>query len=103
MTDVENIKSLAMLKMEKNFIAYNDKGYPRQPYSEFNLLDCFGFVKREMKELGEAIRAHWFGGRTNPDRLMKIRNEIADVSNCLDYLYEKALRLEIILLGDEMS
>jgi len=103
MTKVEDVTSLSMLKMEKNFIAHNDKGYPRQPYKEFSLYDCFGFVKREMKELDEAFKHHWFGGRTNVDRLIVLRNEIADVSNCLDYLYEKVLRAESVFCAELRS
>ena len=98
MTDVKDILSLAMLKMEKNFIAHNEKGYPKQPYKDFSLYDCYGFVEREMKELDASVKHHWFGGRTNIDRLIAIRNEIADVSNCLDYLYEKTLMMENVLI-----
>jgi hypothetical protein len=29
-----NIRTLAMLKMEKNFIAHIEEGYPRQPYND---------------------------------------------------------------------
>ena len=103
MTDIEGITSLAMLKMEKNFIAHNEKGYSRQPYKDFKLYDCMMFVRREMKELNEAFDHHMFGGRTNVDRLIVMRNEIADVSNCLDYLYEKVLRAESTLCAELRS
>ena len=85
----EKIKSLAMMKMEKNFIAHNQKGYPRKPYNTYSLADCFGFVEREMKELDEAVRSYY--GIRDPIILTEIRKEIADVSNCLDYLYEKTM------------
>ena len=91
----ENIKSLAMMKMEKNFIAHNEKGYPRQPYNIYSLSDCFSFVEREMKELQETVRNYYRYKdelpSTNSYRLMEIRHEIADVSNCLDYLFEKTM------------
>ena len=91
----EEIKSLAMMKMEKNFIAHNEKKYPRQPYKIFSLLDCFSFVEREMKELEEAVRNYQRHLGVLPEsdsyRLMEIQHEIADVSNCLDYLFEKTM------------
>jgi len=104
MTDVKDITSLAMIKMEKNFIAHNEKGYPRQPYEQYSLADCFGFVEREMKELELAVRQYYSGRHIKQfadESLTDIRLEIADVSNCLDYLYEKVLREEQILVVDE--
>jgi len=94
MTDVKDITSLAMLKMEKNFIAHNEKGYPRQPYKQYSLADCFGFVKREVDELELAVRQYYQimpNKHFEDELLVSIRNEIADVSNCLDYLFEKTM------------
>jgi hypothetical protein len=82
-----SIKSLAALKMEKNFKAVIDKGYPRQPYKSYSIVELFDFVEREMKELQDAFKIG------SPFR--DIREEIADVSNCLDYLYESVLSLEV--------
>lgn len=77
---LKEIKSLAMMKMEKNFIAYVEKGYPRQPYREYP----FGFwIKRLEQELKELKQAFQDGTLTN------MREEIADLSNLLDYMYEK--------------
>lgn len=74
------IKSLAMMKMEKNFIAVIEKGYPRQPYKEYP----FGFwvsrLEQELKELKDAFKE---------GSLSELREEIADLSNILDYMYEK--------------
>ena len=100
-----------MLKMEKNFIAHNDKGYTRQPYNEYPIYDIqwyndgngiqakpsdeslMGFVLREMNELEFACQ--WaFGRCSHPDleNRLAVLHEIADVSNTLDYLYEAVLR-----------
>ena len=90
----EKIKSLAMMKMEKNFIAHNEKGYPRQPYNQYSLADCFSFVEREMKELELSVRQYYASRHTekfSKESLIEIRHEIADVSNCLDYLFEKTM------------
>ena len=91
---MNEIKSLAMMKMEKNFIAHNEKGYPRQPYNIYSLADCFSFVEREMKELDLAV-GQYYASRGTPkfseESLVDILHEIADVSNCLDYLFEKTL------------
>ena len=85
--ELKVIKSLSMLKMEKNFRA-QDKGYVRMPPESFPIYDLYLWVLREMDELTQAMQKPDFD-YTN------IREEIADVSNCLDYLYESALRLEI--------
>ena len=103
MTTIDNIESLAMLKMEKNFVAHNDKGYPRQPYAQYDINDHFGFVEREYRELKQAfLDYHTDIIKDNKMHLMtthlvNIRNEIADVSNTLDYFYELCLRWEKIL------
>jgi NTP pyrophosphatase (non-canonical NTP hydrolase) len=94
-----SIKSLAMIKMEKNFQAL-EKGYRRQPYTwpiahgqrEFTLI---GFVLREMDELVEVVDIWVNSEDRDAVQLANIREEIADVSNCLDYLYEAVLREEM--------
>ncbi len=83
--ELKVLKSLNILKMEKNFRA-QDKGYVRIPPDNFDIEELFKWVKREMKELDDAISIY---------DLTNIREEIADVSNCLDYLYEKTLREEM--------
>lgn len=109
------------MKMEKNFIAVNDKGYPRQPYNEYPIYDAdwyndgqgiqvranpeslLGFVDREMKELDFSLE--WTFGRCSEglrdeEHLLGILHEIADVSNTLDYLYEAVLK---ILVEEKVS
>lgn len=103
-----------MMKMEKNFIAVNDKGYTRQPYDEYPIYDAdwynegngiqirtkpeslLGFIQREMKEL-EFITEWTFGRCSNPfidpENPIKVLHEIADVSNTLDYLYEAVFKI----------
>ena len=103
MTTIYTVKSLSMLKMEKNFVAAMDKGYPRRPYEKWDIVDLHSFVEREMKELKHEVitlgKVEEFG-LFEHDQLIKIMNEIADVSNTLDYLYERLLN-KIILCGEQ--
>lgn len=71
--------SLAMLKMEKNFIAVLEKKYPRKPYVEYALIPLYNRLVEESKELKEAIYDL---------SVEAIRNEIADMSNILDFMFE---------------
>lgn len=102
------IKSLAMAKMEKNFVAVNDKGYTRQPYDEYPVYglrlmkdgvptpsheSLMGFVMREVEELDYACYWAFAVDRdVTPDDVLAVLHEIADVSNTLDFLYEAVLR-----------
>jgi len=81
-----SIKSLGMLKMEKNFIAHIEKTYPRQPYREYSLSFLFTRLCQEATELKQAIA-------TGDESL--IREEIADCSNVLDYMFEKASQTDV--------
>ena len=82
-----SIQSLAMLKMEKNFIAL-EKGYPRQPYSDCNQPTSFLIdrIHDELKELEEA-----FGKKD----IRTMKEECADISNIVDYLFEQLLSFQI--------
>jgi hypothetical protein len=102
-----SIKSLEMLKMEKNLAAVIEKGYNRQPYEAYPITlngqtvdylqehTLIGFVGREFSELINAIEMLHGAIAPNVELTENVRNEIADVSNCLDYLYEAVLRKEI--------
>ena len=74
------MKTLAMIKMEKNFIAHIEKGYPRKPYEYFDL----GFLRmrllQEVTELNEALKS---------GTIEDAKRECADVSNVVDYIFEK--------------
>jgi len=76
-----SIKSLNMLKMEKNFIAL-EKGYPRQPYNDSNQPINFMIhrIEEELEELKEAFRQQNF---------TVMKEECADISNLVDYLFEQ--------------
>ena len=110
-------KTLAMLKMEKNFVAVIDKDYPRKPYEEYPIYDptratrygsrsLIGFVNREKDELDAAIeilrkniasinRVKILRRVDIVDSILNVMLEVADVSNTLDYLFEGlALALE---------
>ena len=74
------IHSLAMLKMEKNFIAHNEKEYPRQPYLKYSLGYLIERLKQEVNELEEA---------SDKANLDDVKRECADVSNIVDYIFEQ--------------
>jgi len=74
------IKSLAMLKMEKNFIAVIEKGYPRRPYEYYDLEFLRKRLLEEILELSQALRQKDF---------KNAKCECADVSNIVDYIFEK--------------
>lgn len=101
--DEKSMKTLAMRKMEKNFIAVIEKEYPRYPYTVYDLWNdsnfrsLTDFVIREYVELIEAIDkaripVHNINRVSRNElirkRLTDVLNEIADLSNTLDYLYE---------------
>lgn len=110
---MDNVKSLAMIKLEKNFIAHNDKNYSRQPYLHYLIQDLahphnslIGFVRREMEELELSLRqlladqntakredvdfSHLVKKRI-PEAIYEAMLELADVSNTLDFLFEGLL------------
>lgn len=78
-----SIKSLAMLKMEKNFIAL-EKGYPRQPYAVESQPLAFLIMrlKEEFEELEQSYKLQ---------NLPRMKEECADISNIVDYIFEKLL------------
>jgi len=73
------MKTLAMIKMEKNFVA-QEKGYPRKPYEKFSTTHLLRRLDEEITELKIAIG--------NGD-LEESKGECADVSNIIDYLFEQ--------------
>ncbi len=109
-------RSLAMIKMEKNFRAVIEKGYPRKPYLQFpvhsrdsNKQTLYAFVNRENAELKielDCLVAHLrtldrvISGEKNDfldektlrkmivEASTKAQVEVADVINCLEYLFE---------------
>ena len=97
---LDEIKTLAMLKMEKNFIAHNEKGYPRKPYADKNQPIRF-LIQRihdELKELDTSHQAfealhtipnELISSEDFSDELNEMREECADMSNLIDYLFEK--------------
>lgn len=79
------IRSLAMLKMEKNFIAYCEKDYPRQPYKELPPSYLIKRIEQELDELKEAYSEKDIKG---------MQEECADISNLTDYLFELLLSFQ---------
>ena len=106
--------SLPMLKMEKNFVAYIDKKYPRKPYEEYPITDLSRFVTREQLELSIALvgieRIKCLRAidpvktklKEVSDQILAAMWEVADVSNTLDYLFEGLLK-EYTGLEDEIE
>lgn len=78
--DLKTIKTLSMLKLEKCFRAL-EKGYLRQPYTNGNhtrfLIER---LKDETKELKTALEEH---------RIQDMLEELADISNFVDFLFEQ--------------
>ncbi len=72
------MKTLAMIKMEKNFVA-QEKGYPRQPYTYFNILYLLQRLQEETNELRFSVVAKNFENA---------KLKCADVSNIIDYIFE---------------
>lgn len=83
---VPSIQSLAMLKMEKNFIAYCEKKYPRQPYKELPPSYLIQRIEEEIAELKVAI---------SKKDVKNMMEECADISNLTDYLFELLLSFHI--------
>lgn len=80
------MKTLAMIKMEKNFIAVIEKGYPRFPYIELPIEYLRKRLLQEMNELNETLKKD-----------VDVKNaklECADVSNIIDYIFEVLSRME---------
>ena len=73
------MKTLAMIKMEKNFVA-QEKGYPRKPYDNYSLSFLMTRLYEESTELAKAI--------INKD-FENAELECGDVSNIVDYIFEK--------------
>ena len=102
----DDIVSHNMIKMEKNFIAHNEKGYERYPYECYPIyndedprMSLIGFINREVAELNEAVEDMTFGrpGFDLRQLIIDARKEIGDVSNTLDYLDEALLRMLVEL------
>lgn len=86
-----NPKTLAMIKMEKNFIAHIKKKYPRKPYMHSSLMFFLKRLGEEIKELRKAISIQdWEGAKV----------ECGDVSNILDFIFE---RLTIVSSHQEQA
>ena len=75
-------KSLAMLKMEKNFIAHLEKKYPRKPYSKYSIWFLLKRIRQETNELDRAITGSDFENAMD---------ECADISNCVDFIFERLM------------
>ena len=77
-----NMLSLAARKMEKNFIAVFEKEYRRKPQNQFSYDFWMKRLNKEALELEIEILKLDYDA---------ICDELADLSNIIDYLYEKTL------------
>lgn len=75
-------KSLAMRKMEKNFIAHLEKKYPRKPYSTYSIWFLLNKLRQETNELDHAILKSDFENA---------KDECADISNIVDFIFERLM------------
>jgi len=107
-----NRRSLAARKMEKMMIGVIEKGYSRQPALTYPIanpdnpqLSHMGFIQREMMELeveldrvalNVSVDFPVYSTLRAIDRAM---DEIADVSNTLDFCFERLMILEDELRG----
>lgn len=97
---VPEIKSLAMLKMEKNFIAHCEKGYTRQPYKDIKQPIQFLIyrINQELVELKQGYTKSLTESETlRLEDIINLKEECADISNLVDYLYEKLLQEEFAI------
>lgn len=92
--------------MEKNFIAQIDKRYPRKPYEAYDLEFLRKRLLEEVNELNEALKAvdktesdlkPLFIVTEREELLEKARLECADVSNVVDYIFEKLSQKEVLI------
>lgn len=92
------MKTLAMMKMEKNFIAQIDKKYPRKPYEAYSLEFLRGRLLEEVNELNEALKAvdktksdlkPAFVVTERDELIENAKLECADVSNLIDIIFER--------------
>jgi NTP pyrophosphatase (non-canonical NTP hydrolase) len=72
-------QTLAMIKMEKNFIAVNQKGRTQYPYTDMTLQQLRDRLYQELDELDQAIETKDY---------INTQKECADVSNITDYIFE---------------
>lgn len=77
-----NPKTLAMRKMEKNFIAHLEKKYPRKPYCQYSIWFLINRLREETNELHHAVLKSDFEGAMS---------ECADVSNIVDFIFERLM------------
>lgn len=82
--------TLAMMKMRKNFIAVLEKGYPKQPYEEFSSEYLTARIREELEELEKALK---------DESLYEALFELADISNLVDFCFERIARDRIKLLN----
>lgn len=86
------MKTLAMMKMEKNLVAVIEKKYPKRPYEMFSVDFLRMRLLEEMNELNDALKFYIENKRIEAltyGSSMKARLECADVSNLIDYIFEK--------------
>jgi len=86
------MKTLAMMKMEKNFAAVIEKKYPRRPYEAFNMEFLRVRLIEEINELNETLKFYIENKRIEAmtfGSAQRAKLECADVSNLVDYIFEK--------------
>lgn len=82
-------ETLAMLKMEKNFVAHLKKKYPRKPYSHYSLGFLVKRLKEEVAELEFEANINAFTKEMKKTKKQWLMRECADISNIVDFIFEK--------------
>jgi NTP pyrophosphatase (non-canonical NTP hydrolase) len=85
---VEVMKTLAMMKMEKNFVSVIEKSYPRKPYEYYTLQQLRVRLLEEVNELNDALKEVESCPESTQE-CEEAKMECADVSNIIDYIFEK--------------
>lgn len=70
-----------MIKMEKNFIAHNEKKYPRKPYEAYTTERLLQRLNEETIELIDACIIL--------KDVEKAKLECGDISNIVDFIFER--------------
>ena len=83
--------SLAYLKRMKNFRAL-EKGYPQEPEEHYDYNFLLARVEQELQELKEEFKIHLF--HNDKWSRLNAKKECADVSNLIDFIFEKLEREE---------
>lgn len=76
-----SMRTLAMIKMEKNFSGHLKKHYPRKPYEHYTIGQLLDRIEEEYNDAIVAYQRLDYEG---------LAFQLADISNLVDYIFEQA-------------